>query len=78
MTDGRFYAKYSTIALLQQELAQLKEMIFGSRQEKLVVETTPNQLSLGIAPERPAVTETIDFRRIEYIRTNIETTPLCI
>lgn len=71
-----FEQAQGTIALLQQELLQLKKMIFGSRQERFVAELAPNQLSLGITPEPLAVTDMIDSRRVEYIRTNIKTTPV--
>ncbi|SDF01071.1 Transposase [Chitinophaga filiformis] len=61
---------------LQHELQQLKKMIFGSRQEKFVPKgNTSGQLSLDMAVDQTA-NATVTSRKIEYIHTNIVTTPV--
>lgn len=59
------------IAKLESELAQLKKMIFGSRQERFVpLPSTHPQLSLGIEPE-PVAASTVNTQKISYTRTNV-------
>lgn len=72
----RFEQAQGTIAVLQQELAQLKKMIFGSHQERFIPESATNQLSLDIAADPVASCEVTKARRIEYIRSNIVTKPV--
>lgn len=52
---------------LKDELAQLKRLIYGSRHERFIATTPPEQLSLGINTEKkPApviATETIEYTR---------------
>ena len=61
-------AQYHEKEKLQAELAQLKKMVFGSKSERFVPETDPQQTSLdfGQTPEVPKkepVTETITYER---------------
>uniref|UniRef100_UPI00260514C1 IS66 family transposase n=1 Tax=uncultured Chryseobacterium sp. TaxID=259322 RepID=UPI00260514C1 len=71
----RFEQAQGTIAMLKQELAQLKKMIFASRQERFIPESATNQLSLDIMADAVASCEVTKARRIEYIRTNTVTKP---
>jgi transposase len=68
------------VAALQQQLAQLQKMIFGSKQERFVP-SQPNtpQLSLDIEAEQTASCSVIDAKKITYTRTNVtvEQKPLC-
>jgi hypothetical protein len=54
---------------LEAELAQLKKMVFGSKSERFVPETNPQQTSLGFGQEaeekkeEAPVTETITYER---------------
>ena len=62
-----------TIASLQQELAQLKKMIFGSKHERFIPsENNPSQLALGIEAEAVAACNIIDAKKIEYTRIKTE------
>ena len=64
-----------TIASLQQELAQLKKMIFGSKHERFIPsENNPSQLALGIEAEAVAACNIIDAKKIEYTRTTKDIT----
>ena len=65
------------IAFLKQELAQLKKMIFGSRQERFIPTeaVNPQQLSLNIQAETVAAVKITDAIKIEYTRVNKEVTP---
>jgi transposase len=65
-----------TIAVLQQELAQLKKLIFGSRQERFVPATSTGQLSLDITSEPIAALELSKSRKIEYTRSSITAKPV--
>ena len=61
-------AQYHEKEKLQAELAQLKKMVFGSKSERFVPETDPQQTSLdfGQTPEVPKekpATETITYER---------------
>lgn len=59
------------IAKLETELAQLKKMIFGSRQERFIpLPASHPQLSLGIEPE-PIATSVVSTQKISYTRTNV-------
>ncbi|MFM6408036.1 MAG: IS66 family transposase, partial [Microcystis sp.] len=52
---------------LRHELDQLKRLVFGSRHERFIPTTPPEQLSLGITPEQKpalvAATESIEYTR---------------
>jgi hypothetical protein len=65
-----------TIAVLQQELAQLKKLIFGSRQERFVPATSGGQLSLDMISEPVATLEVSKSRKIEYTRSSITAKPV--
>ncbi len=63
------------IAKLESELAQLKKMIFGSRQERFVpLGSSHPQLSLAIEAE-PVATSLVTTQKIAYTRTNITVEP---
>lgn len=64
---------------LQQQLDQLKKMIYGSRHERFVpTDINPLQLSLDIQSEQTAVCNIAEAKKITYIRSNttIEQKPL--
>ncbi|WP_217607382.1 IS66 family transposase [Chitinophaga sp. GbtcB8] len=61
---------------LQHELAQLKKLIFGSRQERFVPAANSNQLTLGIAAENVAVCQVTAAKKVEYTRTKVQTSPV--
>src|SRR6476620_2182426 len=64
-----------TIASLQQELAQLKKMIFGSKHERFIPsENNPSQLALAMEAEAVAACNIIDAKKIEYTRITKEVT----
>jgi transposase len=64
-----------TIASLQQELAQLKKMIFGSKHERFIPsENNPSQLTLAIEAEAVAACNIINAKKIEYTRIAKEVT----
>ena len=65
------------IAFLKQELAQLKKIIFGSRQERFVANEaiTPQQLSLNIEAEAIATVQITDAKKIAYTKVTKEITP---
>ncbi len=66
-----YEASILRIAKLESELAQLKKMIFGSRQERFVpLPSDHPQLSLGIESE-PTSTSVITTQKISYTRTNV-------
>lgn len=62
---------------LEHELAQLKKMIFGAKNERFVP-TDPNntQLGLGIEAEVVAACKITDAKKIAYVKTTTETSPL--
>jgi len=64
-------------AFLKQELAQLKKIIFGSRQERFVASdsTMPEQLSLNIQAEAIAAVKITDAKKISYTKLTKEITP---
>jgi len=66
------------IAFLKQELAQLKKIIFGSRQERFVAgeAITPQQLSLNMEAEAIAAVKITDAKKIAYTKVTKEITPV--
>lgn len=64
-------------AFLKQELAQLKKIIFGSRQERFVTSdaVTPEQLSLNLQAEAIAAVKITDAKKISYTKLTKEITP---
>ena len=57
------------VSMLEQQLSQLKKMIFGSRQERFIpADNNPSQLSLPIEAEAAAVCNIIDTQKISYTR----------
>lgn len=61
-----------TVAALQQQLAQLQKMIFGSRHERFVPsEVHPSQLSLDIQAESTATCSVVEAKKITYTRTTV-------
>lgn len=57
---------------LTQQLAQLKKMIFGSKQERFIPSLqTTSQLALPIEAEAIAACSVVDATKISYIKTNI-------
>ncbi len=65
------------IADLKQQLAQLKKMIFGSRQERFIPadDATNNlQLTLGLQAETILECKITSATKVEYIRTKTEVT----
>src|SRR5216683_11126 len=70
-SELRNEASQIRIAKLETELAQLKKMIFGSRQERFVpLPSAHPQLSLGIEPE-PTNNIIVSSQKIAYTRSNI-------
>ena len=63
-------------AFLKQELAQLKKIIFGSRQERFVANgaITPEQLSLNIQADAVAAVKITNAKKIEYTKLTKEIT----
>ena len=60
------------VASLQQQLAQLQKMIFGSKHERFVAaDANPSQLSLDIQAEQTAACSVVDAKRITYTKTNV-------
>ena len=69
--EKRNAASELRIIKLESELAQLKKMIFGSRQERFVpLPSAHPQLSLGIESE-PVATSVVTTQKISYTRTNV-------
>ncbi len=64
------------IAFLKQELAQLKKIIFGSKQERFVPgdDITSQQLSLNIQAEAIAAVKITDAKRIAYTKVTTAVT----
>lgn len=64
-------------AFLKQELAQLKKIIFGSRQERFLPADaiTAQQLSLGIEAEAVAAVKITDAKKIAYTKATTAVTP---
>ena len=71
----RYEASQLRITRLESELAHLKKLIFGSRQERFVPLPSPHpQLSLGIETEQ-ATTAVVNTQQITYNRTIVATEP---
>lgn len=67
------------IAGLQQQLAQLQKMIFGSRHERFVpTDIHPSQLSLNVDADAVATCSVTEAKKISYVKTNtaVEQKPL--
>jgi transposase len=66
------------IIALEQQLAQLQKMIFGSRHERFVPNNDPAQLSLGITSDAVATCSVTDTQKVSYTRTKttVEEKPL--
>jgi transposase len=70
-SEQRNEASQLRIAKLESELAQLKKMIFGSRQERFVpLPSDHPQLSLGIEAE-PVANSVVSLQKISYTRSNV-------
>ncbi len=64
-----------TITNLQQELANLKRLIFGSKNERFIpAESAPSQLSLDMQAEAVAACSVTKAQKIEYIRNTTQIT----
>ena len=65
------------IAFLKQELAQMKKIIFGSRNERFMPAHTngPQQLSLNVEAEEIAAVKITDAKKISYTKLIKEVTP---
>ena len=66
------------IIALEQQLAQLQKMIFGSRHERFIPQSIPSQLALDITAEEVAACSVVDAKKISYTRTsvNVEAKPI--
>ncbi len=61
---------------LQQQLDQLKKMIFGSRHERFIPsDANPSQLSLNMHTETVADCSVVQARRITYVRNDVAVQP---
>jgi transposase len=63
------------VVALEQELARLKKMIFGSRQERFISSDSAKnnlQLSLGLEAETISACKITDATKIAYVRTKTE------
>ncbi|HEU4609592.1 MAG TPA: IS66 family transposase [Chitinophagaceae bacterium] len=63
------------ITQLQHELAQLKKLIFGSRQERFIPTAGSNQLALAITAEQVQATQVMSAQKVEYVRTKSQPGP---
>jgi transposase len=65
------------IVFLKQELAQLKKLIFGSKQERFMPTDahTSQQLSLNVQAEAIAAVKIADTKKISYTKLAKEITP---
>jgi len=64
------------IAALEQQLAQLQKMIFGSRHERFIaLDPASPQLSLGITVEPVATATITSSKQISYTKTNVAVEP---
>jgi transposase len=63
-------------ALLKQELAQLKKIIFGSKQERFIPTDSKlaTQLELGMVAETVAAVKITDAKKISYTKVTTQTT----
>lgn len=67
------------VTALQQQLAQLQKMIFGSRHERFVPgDANPSQLTLGIEAETAGSCNIAEAKKISYVKTSclVEQKPL--
>ena len=63
------------IAAFQQELANLKRLIFGSKNERFIAaESSPSQLSLDIQADAVAACSVTKTQKIEYVRNTTQVT----
>ena len=63
------------IISLQHELANLKRLIFGSKNERFVpAESVPSQLTLDIQADAVAACSVTKTQKIEYIRNTTQVT----
>ena len=72
--DYRSLYEHSQLRIvdLEQQLAQLQKMIFGSRQERFIPsDINPSQLVLDIQAEAVAACSVVDAKKITYIKTNV-------
>ncbi len=72
--DYRSLYEHSQLRIvdLEQQLAQLQKMIFGSRQERFIPsDINPSQLVLDIEAEAVATCSVVDAKKITYIKTNV-------
>lgn len=63
------------ILSLEQQLAQLQKMIFGSRQERFIPHHSPAQLALDITAEEVAGCSVVEAKKISYTRTSATVEP---
>lgn len=65
------------ILTLEQQLAQLQKMIFGSRQERFVAGDTnhPSQLCLSMQSDEVSASSLIKAQKISYTRTTLQSSP---
>ena len=62
-------ALHFKVSLLEQQLNQLKKMIYGSRQERFIpTDNNPAQLSLPIEAHAAVACNIIDTQKISYTR----------
>ena len=64
----KFETLYIEHINLRHELDQLKRLVFGSRQERFIPATTPEQLALGLTLEKIDTTAPVAVQTIEYKR----------
>jgi transposase len=64
------------IVSLEQQLAQLQKMIFGSRHERFIAaESNPSQLTLNIQAESTAACSVTAAKKITYVRNSVSVDP---
>ncbi|MDZ4709356.1 MAG: IS66 family transposase, partial [Saprospiraceae bacterium] len=64
------------ISTLKLQLAQIRKMIYGSKQERFVSQTHPEQLSLGIEDETEGVIASQSIQKINYQRVQPKPNPV--
>ncbi len=57
---------------LQLQLAQFRKLVYGSKQERFVPHTRPEQLSLGIEMETTPINSGVSVQKISYERVQIK------
>ncbi|WP_301927827.1 IS66 family transposase [Ferruginibacter sp.] len=81
ITDTDYKSLYENaclrIAVLEQELAQIKKIIFGSKQERFAPtdSTAATQLSLNVEAEAIAAVKITNAKKIEYTKVTTAITP---